>query len=417
MTTGYLVQPLSRIAVLALAAALLASCSIATPRHEPLESLALTERAKEQVQGPVRVRAAVPAADEAKRLFGIPLYDAGIQPVWLEVANQGDQRMRLTLTSIDPKYFPPFEVAYMHRKRFSKEGWQELEAWLHENALPRQIGPGETVSGFVFTNLHRGTKAFNVDIFDTGGDIAYRTFSFFLEVPGFVPDHASVDFSALYPPDAIADVDTDGLRDLLDTVPCCTVDRSGERQGRPANVFIVAEGKALLRALLRAGWSETAYQRDEDYLDAAEYFYGRVPDAIFRKGRDRTTERLELTLWVAPVRVSGKPLWVGQVRHAIGRFFELGERFFGVNLDPDVTEGRNYLLQDLWYSQSLEHWAWSDSGIEVPRAAPVNDFAGKPWFTVDPYRVVLWVSERPVAMSRGTRIDWHRMGMDEEATP
>lgn len=395
-----------RAVALVLAATWLSSCSFAPHRHEAFADFEIADRAREKTQGVYRVRASVPGAEETRRLFGVPLYDQGIQPVWLEVSNLGDQRARLAYASIDPKYLSPFEVAYVNRKRLSSEGLADLERYLHANALPRQVPPKRTVSGFVFTNLERGTKTFNVDLYETDGNHAFEQFTFFLDVPGFKPDHASVDFERLYAATDIADVDTDGLRALLDHLPCCTVDRSGQRRDRPVNLFFVAEGRDLLRALLRAGWSETSYVRDADYLDAAGHFYGRVPDAVFRKGRNWTTERLELGLWLAPARVSGKPLWVGQVRHAIGRWFDIGERLFGVNLDPDISEGRNYLLQDIWYAQSLLHWAWSDSGIDVPMSEPVSDFTGRPWFTQDPYRLTLWISDRPIALPRASRIEW-----------
>jgi hypothetical protein len=395
-----------RTALLVCALFVTASCAMAPHRHVALEDLDLVSRAQEQQQGAFRVRAAVPGEDEAERLFGIPVYDRGIQPVWLEVTNTGDRRARLTLSSIDPKYFSPFEVAYIHRKRLSKDGWRDLEAWLYENALPRQVGARETVSGFVFTHLNRGTKAFNVDVFQTDGSRNFEQFTFFLPVPGFVPDHAVIDFRRMYAEDDVSDVDVNGLRALLDRIPCCTTDRSGERRDRPLNLFFVAPGTDLLRALLRAGWSETAYERDAAYLASAEYFFERVPDAIFRKGRDGTTERAELSLWLAPIRVDGVPLWVGQVRHAIGRRFALTERVLGVTLDPDTSDGRNYVLQDLWYAQSLRHWAWSDSGIEVPVDAPLTDFDGRPWFTRDGYRLVLWISGQPVALTQAREIVW-----------
>jgi len=387
-------------------AASLAACSFAPHRHDALDDVGLVERAQEIRRGDFQVRASVPDAEQTRRLFGVPLYDRGIQPVWLEVANLGERRARLAYASIDPKYFSPFEVAYVNRKRLSAAGLRDLERHLYAHALPRQIMPKQTVSGFVFTNLQRGTKAFNVDVFDTDGSHVFEQFTFFLEVQGFIPDHAEVDFGLLYAAQDIADIDVDGLRALLHRIPCCTLDRSGERRDRPVNLFFVGEGRDLLRALLRAGWSETSYLRDENYLKAAGYFFGRVPDAVFRKGRDGTTERLELGLWLAPVRVSGEPLWVGQVRHAIGRRFDIGERFFGVNLDPDANEGRNYMLQDIWYAHSLRHWAWSDSGIEVPMSSPATAFTGKPWFTRDPYRLVLWISGGPVALRQATAIDW-----------
>ena len=225
-------------------------------------------------------------------------------------------------------------------------------------------------------------------------------------VEGFVPDHANVNFAEIYSPDEVSELDAEGLRALLHSVPCCTRNRADDAQGRPVNLFFVADGADLLRALVRAGWSETSYTRDETYRDKADYFFGRVPEAIFRKGRDRGTERVELSLWLAPVRVDGKPLWAGQVRHAIGRRFEIGEFFLGVNLDPDTCDGRDYLLQDLWYAQSLLAWAWSHSGVDTPADAPERDFNGNPWFTRDPFRSVIWISGVPVALSEARDFKW-----------
>jgi hypothetical protein len=388
----------------------LAACS--TAQYRPAASLdqtQVTERAVSQQQGPYHVRASVPGEEESRRLFGIPVYDRGIQPVWLEVTNHSHERARLTLSSIDPKYFPPFEVAYIHRKRFSKQGWQDLEKHLAANALPRQIAPGQTVSGFVFTNLSNGTKAFNLDIFSASQDRRFEQFTFFIEVPGFLPDHAEVNFESLYADQEIADVDNDGLRTYLSTFSCCSTNRDGSQPGRPVLQFFVGHGLDLLRALLRAGWSETSYERNENYLAGAEYLFGRPPDAIVRKGRDRTTERIELALWLAPVRVEGAPLWVGQFKHAIGRRYAIGEMFLGVSLDPDAGDGRNYILQDLWYSQSLKSWAWSQSGVTVSEDEPRLDFHGNPWFTHDDYRVVIWVSGEPMAMQDAVPILWDRV--------
>jgi len=387
---------------------LFSACSATPYRYEPLSKNDFRVRAEEQIIGAYHVRAAVPGSDESARLFGVPLYDRGIQPVWIEIRNDSPARGRITLSSVDPKYFPPLEVAYMFRDRLSKQGWKDMEMYLHENALPRHVWPGQTVSGYVFTNLSRGTKAFNLDLFDTSNSKGLAQFTFFLEVPGFVPDHAEVDFKRIYAETEIQDVDTEGLRALLHTVPCCTRNRSGDLVGRPLDIFLVANGDDLLRALLRSGWSETSYPRDAAYMDGAAHFRGRVPDAVFRKGRDRSRDRFELSLWLAPVRVSGQPLWVGQVRHAIGRRFEIGEYFLGVNLDPDASDARNYLLQNFWYSQSLLRWGWSESGSAVSADAPRLDFNGNPWFTRDNLRSVMWVSGQPTALSEARLVDWFK---------
>ena len=148
MKHAYPRTPIITLAVACLLA--LSACSLAPLRTERAIIETVVERANEQEQGPFRVRASVPSEEEAERIFGIPIYDRGIQPIWLEVANDSDMRARVMLASIDAEYFPPLEVAYIHRKRFSKEGWMDLERYLYRNALPRRLAPGQTVSGFVF---------------------------------------------------------------------------------------------------------------------------------------------------------------------------------------------------------------------------------------------------------------------------
>jgi hypothetical protein len=393
----------------ALAAALvlmLSACSVAPLRNEPGAVEAVMERAAEQRQGPFRVRASVPGEEEAERIFGIPIYDRDIQPIWLEVTNDSDLRARVILASIDAEYFPPLEVAYMHRKRFSKEGWMDLERYLYRNALPRRLAPGQTVSGFVFTNASQGTKTFNMDIYYARQPPEYEQFTFFIEVPGFQPDHAEVDFQSLYEESAITHTDNDGLREVLEQVPCCTTNRDATAQGRPVQLFFVGSGRELLRALLRARWDETSYERDEQYLAGADYLFGRPPDTVFRKRRGKTTERSEMRLWLAPILVDGQELWVAQFRHFIGRRYAIGEMLLGAQLDPDANDGRNYVLQDIWYSQSLQHWAWSTTGKRVSKDSPELDFNGYPWFARDSYRAVIWISGKPVALTDATSMDW-----------
>ena len=386
----------------------LVACSSTPFRYESIDQTAVVNRAVEQEQGAFRVRASVPGEEEAERIFGIPIYERGIQPVWLEVTNNSDQRARLALASIDREYFSPLEVAYMHKKHFSEQGWMDMERYLHANALPRQIGPRRTVSGFVFTHVSKGTKAFNVDLFGTGVEREWETFTFFIEVPGFVPDHAAVDFAGLYEAGDIRQLDRNSLPEFLAEIPCCTGNSDGTAEGRPVQVFFIANGRDMLRGLLRAGWDETSYTRDEEYLAQADYLFGRPPDAIFRKGRDASTERVELGLWQAPARVEGKPLWVGQFKHAIGRKYAIGELFFGVQLDPDTSDGRSYMIQDLWYGNSVQSWAWSFTGVIVPRESPRFDFHNNAWFSIDAIRPVLWISGEPVALGDAEYVDWGR---------
>jgi len=405
-----------KAALMVLVVYALAGCSLTPYQHGSPEPSALLERAVTQEKGMFSVRASVPGEKEAEEIFGFPVYKRGIQPVWLEISNNGDSRARFILSSVDSEYFSPLEVAYMHKKYFSKQGWLDMEQFLYENAMPRMIAAGETASGYVFTNAVPGTKSFNVELIHTRGDSHFVGFTFFIEVPGFVPDHATVDFASLYPADAITDTDPEGLRTLLKTLPCCAQNRAGDATGQPVNVVLVGKGLNILRALLRAGWSETSYKKDDNYLNSSNYLFGRPPDAVFRKSRGTTTERNELSLWVAPVRVDGKPAWLGMVRHAIGRRFEIEETLFGTALDPDVDDGRNYLLQNLWYSNSLEAFAYSDTVPPVPMSQPQSDFGGNPFFT-DGLRIVMWISGEPILLTDVHNLLWLELSGQPEVNP
>ena len=75
----------------------------------------------------VRVTAAALSREQTRQIFGLDLYARNIQPVWLEVVNDSPRFLRYAPTGSDPEYFSPLEVAYMHRKGYSKEGLREME--------------------------------------------------------------------------------------------------------------------------------------------------------------------------------------------------------------------------------------------------------------------------------------------------
>lgn len=387
------------------AVVLLGGCATQSYRYDDSAQRAVESRGVAQQAGAFTVTASVPSDEEAESLFGLPIQDRGIQAVWLEIDNGGQQRARFAPYSVDPEYFPPNEVAYMFRKRFPKKALQDIEDRLLELSLPRKIEPLTKVSGYVFTHADPGTKAFNVDLHYVQDDAPNEHFTFFINVPGFEPDHASVDFAGLYTADEIADYTSEEFRSALDEWPCCTTNFDGSSEGRPWNVLFVSRGTELLRALLRAGWQETSVSKDSNYLINIDYLFDRPPDARFRLLRDEGSNRNEMAVWLAPVRVDGKPVWVGQVKHAISRMFGLGDYFFGIRIDPNVNEGRNYLLQNIWYSQSLLAFAFVAGGAEVSSDSPRMDFNNQPWFS-DPYRLVLWVSGEPVSLKRAKDLKW-----------
>jgi len=391
-------------AVLIAVLILLTACSVAPYKPAPLNVDSLRQRAEVQTFEPLTVKAAVPGAAESESLFGLPLYDSGVQPVWLEITNQSDENVRFSLVSVDPDYFSPLEVSYTLRKGFSKEARAAMDKRFHNSGITRFVEPGETVSGFVFTHLSPGTKSFNVDLF---GVETMQNFAFFIQVPGFVPDHSEVDFKQLYSREEIRELTTEEFRDSLDELSIYTANKDGEPSGLPVNIVIVGNGIDVLRALLRAGWYESTVSSSSKTGSGQEtyYLYGRKPDAVFRFQRKNSVDRNELRAWLAPVRVDGEMVWLTQVTNFVGQRSYIEQVFYGAHLDPDVDDARGFLLQNIWYSQGLQSFAWSNTGKPIPLDQPGTDLNGNPFFT-DGFRAVLWFSGTPYSLLDTTLLNW-----------
>jgi hypothetical protein len=351
----------------------------------------------------VRVTTAVPSPDEAEAIFGFPIYESRIQPVWLEIENQRGIPLRYAPVGTDRLYFSPLEVAYKHRGPFSKDGRSEMELRFHELAMSRDLPSGATRSGFVFTHASLGTKSFNVDLFGEGPD-AY-SFTFFVPVPGFEPDHSDVYFEELYSADQLRDLEVEGLRKALAASACCTTDLPGGTQGAPINIVLIGTGEDVLGALIRAGWYEIAGSMHEEDSSKSQYLYDRVPDVVFRLQRGTTGDRNQLNVWLSPLRVRGLPVWMAQISHYVGRKTEFERVLFDPRLDPDVDDARNYMLQIQWYSQTLEKYAWQSTGHSVPIDQLRALFSGSYFFT-DGYRTVMWFSGEPHSMLDTEYVEW-----------
>lgn len=400
-------------ALLAVATAALAGC--ASFRPTPIDEVPFNERAQSQIEGSVTVRAVVLGTEETKAVFGAPLYKRGIQPVWLEITNSGDKPVWFLHVGTDPDYFPPLEVAYMHKSGLSGSGREDMDRYYHDNAIGKHVAPGETRSGFLFTNLELGTKDFNVDLI--GEDKQVRAFTFFCNVPGFRMDHEDVDWENIYADDELADHDEDGLRSALENLPCCTTDAEGSMNGDPLNVVIIGSDDDVYHALIRSGWDETgspetraARVRGEighkDRYEPARplYAFGRRQDIALRKSRANVRERSELRLWLTPFTLDGQAVWVGQIGRTIGARQGAG-RGLGYSVDADVDEARTYLLQNLWYAHKLARFGYVDGVGAGTLSEPRRSLDGHSWFT-DGLRAVLWVSDQPVQLDDVEFVEW-----------
>ncbi len=384
----------------------------------PTEELDFQKRAQTQVQGNLWVTASVLSADEAEAVFGYALYKRGIQPIWLQIENRGDDPTWFLPFSVDPDYFSPLEVAYPYHRTFDRTYNDQMDQYFLKNAMSLYLAPGSTRSGFVFTNLDLGTKNINVDL--VGDDNQPHTFTFFISVPGLRSDHQDVDFNKLYSADQIVSHNEAAFRKALTEMPCCATDQGGTLSGGPMNVVIVAHGEDLLRILIRSGWNETATAKKGSssikelsadipqnfyYTPVAPlYYYGRPQDASFSDPRASEVEHNQLRLWLSPMLFEGKNVWVGQV---IREYAEPSSAGDDHNIDLD--EVRNFLLQNLWYSQGLKKYGFvSDARSVATMSHPKKTFRGTRYIT-DGYRSVIWLSKESVPFSDVETADWDRL--------
>ncbi|MBE9582034.1 MAG: LssY C-terminal domain-containing protein, partial [Proteobacteria bacterium] len=303
-----------RLVFIILVFLLLAGC--ATSFHpRPMDEIPFQDRVQTQEKENVRVSAAVLSAEETQELFSLDLYKRGIQPIWLEIENNTDEPVFFLPAGIDPEYFAPLEVAYMHHGSFSADANKRMDRYFHEHRMKSYVPPGDVRSGFAFTNTEQGTKRFVVDLI---GDHLVRSFTFFMTVPGLKTSHQDVDWDNLYEKDDwIFYKDEAPFRKALNALPCCTTDAGGTRQGDPLNVVIIARSDDLHRTLIRSGWDETekgvsgdnakqsSSNPTEQYRYAPvspQYLFGRPQDAAFRKSRQSVGERNQLRLWLAPIQ-------------------------------------------------------------------------------------------------------------------
>ena len=407
----------------------LSACASAPSYHPdmPMPEGDWKARAQSQQAEGIEVTAAVPSAKEAKELFGMPLYKKGIQPVWLRISNSRDTRVSFLPVGLDPQYFTPLEVANTELKDKDVDDPTKVvdEFFLQQGLGALSVEPGETRSGFIFSKLDEGTKAFNVDIVgasDNEGIREFDTFTFFIPVPGLNIDHYKVDWRNLYSDDEWVDVEADRLIEIIENMTCCVTDKKGKGSGDPLNLVVIGRPTDIYTAFIRAGWDETetvtrtsTLKTIGSFLSGGEdryspvsglYVFDRPQDVAFQKARENIHERNHLRLWMSRATFEGEPVFMGQISRDIGVRFT-SKTITTHKIDPDVDETREYLLENLVYSQALEKFAYVGGVGEVSYENPKGNLTGDPWFS-DGYRLVLWVTSEPVAIDDLKFVEWRR---------
>lgn len=407
---------------------LLSGCTISpTPQTESMDYRA---RAETQIDRGVQVSAVVLSPEETKKSFEIPLANKGVQPVWLEIKNQEDKEFYLMLLSIDPDYFSPSEIAWMFRsygenKLDDEESLKEKGSlgdkidMFMDRHIPIVVPPRSTVSGYVYTNLDPGRKAFGVELF---GENEARRFEFVQLVPGFKADFMSVDFDQLYTQNELQNLDLERLRHYLETLPCCVLGGDRETAGDPLNLVIIGDGTHALATLARRGWDLTETMHGATMWSTAIssvfgskyrtspvsplYLFGRPQDIALQKSRSTVDERNHLRLWRAPVTLDGQEVFVGQISRDIGVKFS-SKTIITHKIDPVVDEARLYITLDIAASQTLRAVGYVKGVGYSDRKAPRFNYTNDPFYT-DGLRVVLILGKDRLSLDSIEDLPWER---------
>jgi hypothetical protein len=388
-------------------------------RPQPMASVPFLQRAATQSRGDIRVTAAVPSDEESSRLFGVPLADAGIQPVWLQVENGTDRPYWFLPLSLDPGYFTPLEAANRVRYRFSAKANAEMQAHFLDSAVPPYVAPKERIAGWVFTNLDRGVKSVIVELL---GPPSLEEFVFMVPIPGLRADYQDVDHDTLYRADQLRDVDESALRAALEAMPCCATTEDGRAIEDPLNFVLIGARDEITPNFARAGWhvSEVLKRRSalrtfQSYFFGSQYRYapisaiyvfGRRQDLSLQKARETARERNHLRIWQTPLRYAGKPVWIGQISRDIGLSYNW-KNIVGHEVDPDLDEARNYLVQDMLRSQKLTRFGWVRGVGASPPSDPRHMEDGTPFFT-DGLRAVMMFGTTRTPLDQIRLLDWEK---------
>jgi hypothetical protein len=223
-------------------------------------------------------------------------------------------------------------------------------------------------------------------------------FGFAVTLPDGDFDFEGLDPGRIYGNRELPDLDLDQLRAQLRDLPCCVTDKGGENNGDPLNLVMIGDAGDLLAAMSRAGWSFThridlntvqrmigAAMSGAAYPVAPVsplYFEGRPQDMALQRARNTIVQRNHLRLWLAPFRLEGRSVWVGQISRDIGVKATTKSPTLTTHIiDPNVDEAREHLLQSLLVAGAIERFAFVQGMAPVPASEPKTNLTGDPYFT------------------------------------
>lgn len=432
------VRPKAPWFVAAASCALLAGCATrpAAPPEPPGAVKVNPARIQTLTQDGVTVELAIPAEETAARQFGVPLAEHDIQPIWIRVVNTTPVHYWILPIAIDRDYYTADEAALVTTDDLDEASAAAVTEAFRKNALPFFLGGSSVNEGYVYATHRRGGRLVDVRLSAPGHGIRMR-FAVLLPTEGF--DYVQSPLRQLYSQvDSYPDLTRDEARLRIRELPCCTSRADGTGEGDPLNIVLVGDGDEVLAALTSAGWEFTeaisadsirrmvgAAISDEAMPTApvsALYAFGRKQDIALQRGRSKIAQRNHMRLWLAPFRLEGKPVWVGQVSRDIGvKLTSKSPTLTTHVIDPNVDEARQYVLQSLLHEEAVDWFAIVRGGSAATREQPRRNLTDDPYFT-DGMRMAIDISPVPVPTWKAVNLEWNestdpiREGKGEDAT-
>ncbi len=377
--------------------------------------------AASQTQPPLTVRVRALTGVESQRYFGGSLKRLGVQPVWLQVTNDGDAGARYLPILTDPNYFSPQEVAQQLHGWFSRAANARVDALFAHTMMPTYLPPHSVTAGFVYTHADGGLKFLTVALIT---EQRLAGFHFALPIPGREYAVQRVDFGGLYPPGQVEALNLEQLRARLESLPCCVKDRSGEHSGDPLNLVIIGDGIEPLFPFASRGWrlNEPADARSfvamgkafllRSQYDTAPvsplYAFGRFQDIALQKARSSVSRRNHLRLWLAPFTIEQHSVWIGQISRDIGIKLTTKSWYLTTHrISPYVDQDRDYLLQDLVLSGRVQRIGFVAGVGASDEAHPRVNLTDDPYYT-DGLRLVVFLGSEPRLPGAIEFLPWER---------
>ena len=389
-----------------------------TTTREPLIKARETfmQRAQTKRQLHLEVTVAMPSDSETEDIFGLPLSEKGIQPIWIRIKNYEKSPHMFLPLLVDHNHYPPYEVVYKFKHSQNQDWYAEIK----QKSIHHFIEPFGEISGYIFTNLVHGTRRISVGVLGHGD---FETFVFYIPDPGIELDYERVDFDHLYPAGDRTHINETNLRNALEKLPCCTTNREGTINGDPLNIVIIGNVEQVVDAFLDNGWDETELLTTKNMVKAAKaflsgssyrhtiisplYCFGRQQDLSMQRPRKTISARNHLRLWMTSMLHNGTPVWIGQISRDVGvRMTFKTWPPFTHKISPAVDEAREYLVENMVISNSLAEIGFAGGVGAAPPTEPRENLTDDPYFT-DGLRAVLVLSENPKPINEIKLLKWN----------